>query len=73
MFENDVNMYGIQTVNRFERMCSQFENDVNMYGIQTLILQVLLLLLFENDVKSMVLKIFDKIISFSIRIIGSDI
>ena len=34
-FENDVNMYGIQTRfgERTER--ERFENDVNMYGIQT--------------------------------------
>ena len=54
-------------------MMKGFENDVNMYGIQTLRLSLKQKQVFENDVKSMVLKIFDKIISFSIRIIGSDI
>ena len=44
-----------------------------MYGIQTDLTKGNEGLKFENDVKSMVLKIFDKIISFSIRIIGSDI
>ena len=35
MFENDVNMYGIQTYSYTIRIRIQFENDVNMYGIQT--------------------------------------
>ena len=34
-FENDVNMYGIQTDRSFLHLIPQFENDVNMYGIQT--------------------------------------
>ena len=34
-FENDVNMYGIQTVNLICLRAYAFENDVNMYGIQT--------------------------------------
>ena len=34
-FENDVNMYGIQTVQSINFIQQQFENDVNMYGIQT--------------------------------------
>ena len=66
-------MYGIQTNANTALMMKGFENDVNMYGIQTLRLSLKQKQVFENDVKSMVLKIFDKIISFSIRIIGSDI
>ena len=34
-FENDVNMYGIQTQSRKQFSGIEFENDVNMYGIQT--------------------------------------
>ena len=34
-FENDVNMYGIQTVISTLSPTLPFENDVNMYGIQT--------------------------------------
>ena len=34
-FENDVNMYGIQTRPPQEALNLLFENDVNMYGIQT--------------------------------------
>ena len=35
-FENDVNMYGIQTRLALPRKRILFENDVNMYGIQTM-------------------------------------
>ena len=35
LFENDVNMYGIQTINLRKNAQKMFENDVNMYGIQT--------------------------------------
>ena len=35
-FENDVKMYGTQTLLRKIYNVSQFENDVKMYGIQTL-------------------------------------
>ena len=35
LFENDVNMYGIQTSAFWESDRNVFENDVNMYGIQT--------------------------------------
>ena len=38
-FENDVKMYGIQTVWTSSQHCSGFENDVKMYGIQTAIEQ----------------------------------
>ena len=34
-FENDVNMYGIQTGWYTQANGNGFENDVNMYGIQT--------------------------------------
>lgn len=33
-FENDVNMYGIQTIAKVDFQ-HKFENDVDMYGIQT--------------------------------------
>ena len=36
MFENDVEMYGAQTLHRFRFGCARFENDVEMYGAQTL-------------------------------------
>ena len=34
-FENDVKMYGIQTIIEPLEEEAQFENDVKMYGIQT--------------------------------------
>ena len=34
-FENDVKMYGTQTVFRLLRYVHSFENDVKMYGTQT--------------------------------------
>ena len=34
-FENDVKMYGIQTVSPASSADVPFENDVKMYGIQT--------------------------------------
>ena len=34
-FENDVKMYGTQTVGTKSGFCSLFENDVKMYGTQT--------------------------------------
>ena len=51
-FENDVKMYGIQTLFFFFfwLVCS-FENDVKMYGIQTQKRLWRLLVVFENDVK----------------------
>ena len=36
LFENDVNMYGTQTMQAACTECGLFENDVNMYGTQTL-------------------------------------
>ena len=35
VFENDVKMYGIQTLDPLYRYNVTFENDVKMYGIQT--------------------------------------
>ena len=35
MFENDVKMYGIQTIMSVFHNVNLFENDVKMYGIQT--------------------------------------
>ena len=35
MFENDVEMYGAQTLNTIFFEISRFENDVEMYGAQT--------------------------------------
>ena len=35
MFENDVNMYGTQTMKIKIGRKKKFENDVNMYGTQT--------------------------------------
>ena len=36
-FENDVKMYGIQTLPDIYNIPQKFENDVKMYGIQTII------------------------------------
>ena len=49
-FENDVNMYGIQTSGFGGIESYLFENDVNMYGIQTRLSTARVSLLFENDV-----------------------
>ena len=35
-FENDVKMYGTQTVEKFLLSLDSFENDVKMYGTQTI-------------------------------------
>ena len=50
-FENDVKMYGTQTVLSTKYGSSQFENDVKMYGTQTTSSGMMLEELFENDVK----------------------
>ena len=34
-FENDVEMYGAQTIDNFLKYNYWFENDVEMYGAQT--------------------------------------
>ena len=51
MFENDVKMYGTQTLWRLCWSCIQFENDVKMYGTQTQGQTVDYPEQFENDVK----------------------
>ena len=35
MFENDVKIYGIQTISLLRFAVHLFENDVKIYGIQT--------------------------------------
>ena len=35
MFENDVEMYGAQTIYWCSELSEEFENDVEMYGAQT--------------------------------------
>ena len=50
-FENDVKMYGTQTVVVTATHDRQFENDVKMYGTQTIALVVSRSFRFENDVK----------------------
>ena len=50
-FENDVKMYGTQTISSCVSQTFSFENDVKMYGTQTLIETTVPTLAFENDVK----------------------
>ena len=50
-FENDVKMYGTQTLLHVIRSLYQFENDVKMYGTQTKTILEIRNSLFENDVK----------------------
>ena len=50
-FENDVKMYGTQTIYIYECMLYEFENDVKMYGTQTVFVYVKTSDRFENDVK----------------------
>ena len=50
-FENDVKMYGTQTVLTGHRFKFQFENDVKMYGTQTAARENRKSFVFENDVK----------------------
>ncbi len=50
-FENDVKMYGIQTLPRPRETLQKFENDVKMYGIQTSYSRCKVHPGFENDVK----------------------
>ena len=35
LFENDVKIYGIQTLSPWKMVMPGFENDVKIYGIQT--------------------------------------
>ena len=48
-FENDVKMYGTQTMTRWKNASSAFENDVKMYGTQTIHLS----LMNENSLRMM--------------------
>ena len=50
-FENDVEMYGAQTVVPVAEQVLQFENDVEMYGAQTIQSFSCLQERFENDVE----------------------
>ena len=50
-FENDVKMYGTQTIFQAPQLCFEFENDVKMYGTQTYFFAPSVLNWFENDVK----------------------
>lgn len=50
-FENDVKMYGTQTLWNLMTTAFGFENDVKMYSTQTFSGQILLNRTFENDVK----------------------
>ena len=43
-FENDVKMYGTQTIFDYIYLLSMFENDVKMYGTQTIFLLISLIL-----------------------------
>ena len=61
MFENDVNMYGIQTALNNGRCADMFENDVNMYGIQTVGFGQSAEQLFENDVNMYGIQTAEKI------------
>ena len=50
-FENDVKMYGTQTVPEVQIPSAVFENDVKMYGTQTVDIPASPRFTFENDVK----------------------
>ena len=50
-FENDVEMYGAQTVSFVPAWIAEFENDVEMYGAQTANVIALYISWFENDVE----------------------
>ena len=51
LFENDVKMYGTQTISTTSALLIVFENDVKMYGTQTIRSSVTTRNKFENDVK----------------------
>ena len=51
LFENDVEMYGAQTVSPFNSLSLLFENDVEMYGAQTKLPLSIITRSFENDVE----------------------
>lgn len=50
-FENDVKMYGTQTIHCETEEEQKFENDVKIYGTQTQTLGYIQGRQFENDVK----------------------
>ena len=50
-FENDVKMYGTQTMVKDVEQNIEFENDVKMYGTQTSGFGDTIERMFENDVK----------------------
>ena len=50
-FENDVEMYGAQTLQKMYNKPTQFENDVEMYGAQTRRNVECFGCVFENDVE----------------------
>ena len=50
-FENDVEMYGAQTMHFLPLLMFLFENDVEMYGAQTTGCKLLDATKFENDVE----------------------
>ena len=50
-FENDVKMYGTQTMDLLSAEGKKFENDVKMYGTQTGKWETSPFYTFENDVK----------------------
>lgn len=50
-FENDVKMYGTQTLIAISSSSQSFENDVKMYGTQTIYSSITGRNSFENDVK----------------------
>ena len=51
LFENDVEMYGAQTMLRRISAILLFENDVEMYGAQTNVCKCIIVRQFENDVE----------------------
>ena len=51
LFENDVKMYGTQTLTHSDTSHLSFENDVKMYGTQIVHSYIMSRTLFENDVK----------------------
>ena len=57
VFENDVEMYGAQTLASAGIVPSEFENDVEMYGAQTDWTAEPLWREFENDVEMYVAQI----------------
>jgi len=50
-FENDVEMYGTQTILGIRAIPTMFENDVEMYGTQTSLAVEPSVATFENDVE----------------------